>query len=164
MAGWFEGGEVFGDVRDQFLAAFRKKIAAEPPSGIKPEDTAFVQWTGALVLELDIRDLGTQCRLHIGYFLNAARPHLQCEWSFSDYILDGGPWKNPSPEASGHVDDDVTAAFDWLSRELARPLLEARWGRAVTWRFEEPSEVIGRSGFSLRRLFRRPPDSTIRLR
>ncbi len=164
MAVWFEGDKAFGDARDQFLAAFRKKIAAEPPSGIKPEDTAFVQWTGALVLEVDMRDVGMQCRIHIGYFVHGATPHLQCEWSFSDYILDGGPWKNPTPAASGRVEDDVAAAFDWLSRELARPLLEERWGRAVTWRFEEPSEVVGRTGFSLRRIRHRPPDSTIHLR
>jgi hypothetical protein len=167
VTAWFAGSPLPSETDERFAAAFRAAGDTWSALGISQEHTS--AWPGLGLVEFDLHaiDEHDSIRLHAQCTLRRDGFEARADWSFDAYVMDGAP--GGFSTAGSSLDEVAAATIAWVAAQFARPLLRETWrrdGRVVStaWSLEEPHEIWRVDGFSLARIFRRPPDDVERLR
>ena len=168
---WFPGEGRNAD-DEAFLTELRRLAARSGLADVRPEATGtevhkwgwLVVWAG--VPRLEAGDADPQ--LQVGFDADAGVSPLVATWETYGFLLDNWDELVPAGGAGPPV-DMAGRAFDWLSRQVRRPVELATWNRwrrrAVRmWRLADTGELITGDYASFRLAERRPPDLLRRLR
>jgi hypothetical protein len=156
-----------------FLTELRRLVARSGLADVRPEGTGttvhtwgwLVAW--ARVPGLEAGDADPQLQVGFGRS-DGLVPPLVATWETHGFLL--GNWDELV--AAGRAGPPVAVAgqaFDWLSRQVRRPVELATWNRrrrkAVRlWRLADTGELITGDHAGFRLAERRPPDLVVRLR
>jgi hypothetical protein len=86
------------------------------------------------------------------------------------YAISGAVWPSLTRRRrAGTPEQYATWAADWLLRQMNRPVIREEWlGRdrvvATTWRLNDTGRVLGTTGLTPRRWFRRRADRVVAVR